>query len=200
MIAYPLDWPTGQHRTKEPINSRFGKKDEHGSLRDRTNHQSWTYLEGEIGLLNGEAPVISTNIRARVDGDGFLSKGKEPEDGGVAAYFTRKGKTICIACDTYLWVWENLWAVGRTVEGFRRMERDGIPGFLDRAFTGFTAIEDKRNWRRTFGLDDGQPCTMDAVRLGYRALIKAAHPDHGGTTERVQELQEALSAAERELT
>jgi hypothetical protein len=198
--AYPLAWPQGQPRTNQPTESRFGKRNSRGWLVPRSNYESRCFLEDEVDRLGGRGLVISTDVPLRKDGNGFL-KVREPDDSGVAVYFERKKQPICIACDTYLHVWENLYAVGRTIEGFRRMERDGIPGFLDKAFTGFTAIEDKtsRSWRQVLGLDVGGPVTIADAKRSYRALLIPAHPDHGGSASKVQELQDALAAAEREL-
>ncbi len=199
MTTYPLSWPAGQARTKEPVRSRFGRRGRNGGLVDRTNYHSRWFLESEVDRLKGTAPVISTNLRVRQDG-GFVSRAKEPEDSGVAVYFNHNSRHICIACDTYQWVWENLYAIGRTIEGFRRMERDGIPGFLDKAFTGFTAIEyTGAPWPEVLGLNHDGKYSLGEVKAQYRTKLIGAHPDHGGSREKMDAVKAAYEEALREL-
>lgn len=85
--------------------------------------------------------VVSTNIPLRRDGtpyrDGLNDRMTDP---GVAVYFMRDDRQACLPCDTYLHPWENCRAIGRAVESFRRMKRDGADQILEQAFTGFMAL------------------------------------------------------------
>lgn len=183
--AYPLQWPVGYERENHPRSSRFGR---------HTLHEVRSFLTEEVRRLGGEQLVISSNMRTRKDG-GVYSNAAEPDDSAVAVYFKRKGQDICIPCDTYRRVWENTYAIARCISAMRQIERDGIPGFLDRAFTGFEALPAPEfSWRDIFG-----DVTADSLKSAYRERLKYAHPDHGGSREEMERVQQAFDAAKREL-
>ena len=46
-------------------------------------------------------------------------------------------------------------------------------------------------------LDLVQPTDAYAVKQRYRALVSVHHPDRGGSTERVQEINQAMLILER---
>ena len=77
----------------------------------------------------------------------------------------------------------------------RQIERDGIPGFLDRAFTGFVALPAPGdNWRSVLGID--ATAGFDAAKAAYRRAIAANHPDSGGDSNRAIELNNAWEEAQ----
>jgi hypothetical protein len=43
-------------------------------------------------------------------------------DPGVAVYFTYKGNEVVLCCDTYERIWENVYAIGKTIENLRAIE------------------------------------------------------------------------------
>ena len=183
--SYPLQWPDGYKRSARPTSSRFGK---------HTLYDARTYLRAEVERLGGRKLVISTNMKTRNDGDVY-SNSKEPADSGVAIYFERKGKPICIPCDNYSTVWENSYAIARGIAAMRQIERDGIPGFLDRAFTGFAALPaPDSNWRALLGVD--ADADFEGVKAAYRRAIAANHPDSGGDSSRAVELNRAWEEAQ----
>ena len=85
--AFPLQWPTGHPRTSHPQRSRFDVS--FGTARDCLLH--------EIRLLGGTLPVLSTSIPLRLDGLPYANH-RQPDDKGVAVYFTLKGQPMCFAC------------------------------------------------------------------------------------------------------
>lgn len=188
--AYPLQWPEGYERSKSPRSSRFGK---------HTLHEVRSYLKEEVRRLGGEYCVISTNMKTRNDGEVY-SNAKEPEDSGVAVYFQRKGRSVCLPCDTYRKVWENTYAIARGIAAMRQIERDGLPNFLDRAFEGFTALPETtgESWREVLEVFDTHPSYEDVVKA-YRVKLKRVHPDHGGSDDEVIAVNEALDSARAEI-
>lgn len=184
--AYPLAWPDGYKRTRYPTESRFGKH----TLFDVRN-----FLRDEISRLRGKNLIISTNMRTRQDGDVY-SNAREPDDSGVAIYFERKGQRICIPCDTYRKVWENTYAIARGIAAMRQIERDGIPGFLDRAFTGFVRLPaPNSDWWTVIGVP--RDADFEKVKAAYRRAIAFNHPDVQGSHERAVELNRAWEEARR---
>lgn len=54
-------------------------------------------------------------------------------------------------------------------------------------------------WRTTLGFATKEPVTLGQVRLRYRQLSLAAHPDRGGATETQVALNRAFEQAKRDL-
>lgn len=119
--------------------------------------------------------VISTNMRLRKDGEIQASQG-EPEDPGVAVYFTRKGKALCFACDKYDRVWKNMRAIQKTIEAMRGIERWGSSQMLERAFTGFAALpaSTANGWPTVLGVDSAT-ATIEQVKAARNRLVKLYH-------------------------
>lgn len=188
MEAYPLYWPLGEPRTKNPKRSRF-VNNSLAKSRDEVLY--------EITKLNGKQPIISTNIP--VNKDGMLRSDYQRfkvQDTGVAVYFIYGGEQVCLSCDTYDKVYDNLKAIARTLEALRQISRDGVSDFLKKAFQGFTAIEAPkgRNCWQILGVPT-QAAQADIINA-YREKAKKLHPDaEGGSHEAFTELQAAYKEA-----
>lgn len=198
-LAYPLTWPAGWPRT--PRHQR-----EHGAF-DGTLDRIRVALLKEINLIVlGVAQaryytiksqiVISSNMPLRRDGE-IHAGAREPDDPGVAVYFERKKIRVCLACDKFDRVWKNLRAIQKTVEAMRGIERWGSSQLLDRAFTGFAALEHRTGpscWE-TLGLDAP---ALDEIQViaAFREQAKAVHPDvPGGSEDAFRELNAAKDIA-----
>lgn len=79
-------------------------------------------LQAEVSRLGGERLVVSTNVPLRRDGNPY-SDIREPSDVGVAVYFVRKGRRLVFCCDAWNTVSSNLWAVVKTIDALRGVER-----------------------------------------------------------------------------
>lgn len=130
--AYLLYWPEGWKRTDRyrRTNSRF--KTGFAVARDQ--------LMDEIRRLGGRQIVLSTNIPLRNDGLPYASA-KEPDDTGVAVYFSYKQKSMCFGCDRFHYVKENIQAIAKTIEAIRGIERWGASDMMERAFSARAAAE-----------------------------------------------------------
>jgi len=188
--AYPLTWPQGAPRT-EPLkraNSAF----------KQTDVSALDFLQGEIRRMGGSYLVISTNIELRRDGMPYANQ-KQPADPGAAIYFLRKGKQMTFACDRWAKVRDNLYAIAKTIEAIRGIERWGSTDMMERAFQAFEALpsmhEPSAFWRDVLGLQ-GKPTRAD-VDAAYRARAKAAHPDSGGSREEWDRLSAAYEVAKQ---
>lgn len=188
--AYPLQWPVGYPRTQLRKNSRF----------DQTLAAVRDYLKKEVKQIGGSGLVISTNIPVKQNGDLRADFGRfKMDDPGVAVYFTRNGVDVVLCCDTYIKVWENIYAIGRTLEALRQINRDGVSDFLNRTFTGFKALPETTAteagiWE-TLGLQQ-PPASAEIVHACYKKKAKDCHPDRpGGSVEAFQHLNEAYRQA-----
>jgi hypothetical protein len=184
--AYPLQWPPHKPRTKRRERSRFDTR--FAVARDGVFEQ--------IRMLGGQYAVISTNITLRRDGLPYANQ-PEPDDPGVAVYFEMKGENKCFSCDRWDRVKDNLRAVEKTIEAMRGIARWGSGDMVDAAFAGFQALPPP--WWLVLGLD-ARPNDRSAARTAWRNSMKKAHPDNGGSTDRVARVNEAYEQAKRELS
>lgn len=202
-MASPLHWPAGRPRTPRHQRKR------NALWKGSTVSTASAEIELEVERMGGTELVVSTNLALRIDG--FPRSGQpEPDDGGAAVYFVRKGKRIALACDRWLSVRENLRAIGMHLAAIRGQERWGV-GTLDEAFAGYQALPEPGaplSWWEVLGIDgmvlqhlrSSSVEARGALLAGiYRARARKAHPDSGGTHEAFVELQKAYEAARLEL-
>ena len=186
--AYPLQWPEGWKRTHpaQREHGRFSRKStqpgrSYPTQRELTINEAVTRLRDELGRMgvSDDDLVINTNLKLRLDG---LPKSdqRQPNDAGAVAYWRdRAGNTRCMAIDRYHRVADNLAAIAATIEAMRAIERHGGAEILNRAFTGFTAIEDQsKPWHAVLGVP--AHAATDDVRTAYRRARAATHPDRDG--------------------
>lgn len=198
MESYPLHWPENRKRTvphrrqRSRFNTGFG-------LAVRT-------VVNELRRLGSKNQVVSTNVPVRRDGLP-LASAKRVDDPGVAVYFRYKDRPMVFTCDRWDKVEDNIWAIAKTIEAMRGIERWGSGDMTDTAFSGFRALPSpsdltKRPWRKVL-MVDGLDCSIPAVALAgaeasYRTLARERHPDLGGNEMQMAELNEAIADARRE--
>lgn len=150
--------------------------------------------------------ILSTNIPLRQDGIPYASM-RQPDDKGVALYFTYNKKDVVLCCDKWNKVEHNIWAIAKTVEAMRGIERWGVSDFLEHSFSGFQALppkaddRPKRDWWVVMDYQS-KPGVASwdwaGVEAQYRSLAKTRHPDmEGGSTIRFQELKTAFDEAKK---
>ena len=127
--AYPLQYPVGWERTKNPQKARFGTT--FGKARDG--------LMKEIRLLGGRFPVITSNLPLKRNGLPYATY-KEPEDAGVAVYFELYGQQQCIPCDRWNKIADNMQAIRLTISALRGIGRWGAENMVKASFQGFKAL------------------------------------------------------------
>ncbi len=177
--AYPLQWPAGRPRSRTVQESRF-------------KTQFWPAVQfvlNEIRRLGASNSVISTNIELRQDGLPYANR-RAPDDKGVAVYFTYRGKSMCFACDKWDKVGDNIYAVGKTIEALRGIERWGTGEMVEQAFHGFVALPSAKTPWEVLGLQPG--ATESEIDAAWRSLARVMHPDKaGGSQLAMQDLNEA---------
>jgi hypothetical protein len=195
--AHPLSWPVGKPRTpRHKIEkSRF---DPYGRAAEVTN------VREELQRLGARNIIVSTNVRLRRDGLPY-SADRAPDDQGVAVYFDYAGGQKCFACDRWKTIEENLRAIFKSIEAIRGLERWGSKSFVDAAFTGFSALpapgqHSKRHWRQVLGVGPTEPVSTTVVNAYYRDAARRAHPDMGGSTAAMAEVNAARAEALAEIS
>jgi len=184
---YPLQWPAGWRRSKYTQHSRFS---------NNTLAKSRDALLHELELLGATQIVVSTNLVVRKS-DGLPKDGqRQPVDRGIAIYFKLKGKSQCIPCDKWNCIEDNLWAIKKTVEALRGLERWGAKEMVDAAFTGFKALPTGTNpWWEVLGCQPDSP--IASIEEKYKNLAFLNHPDRGGCQEKMVSLNIAFQEAKR---
>ncbi len=196
---YPLTWPEGWPRTTPARReqSRFFGGSETGRRR-HSMEEATAFLQAELSRLGAKKEVLSTNVELRLDGKPYSAK-RVIFDPGAAVYFELKGKPISLACDKWLRVEDNVWAIAKHIEALRGQDRWGV-GSMEQAFRGYQALpaigeSSASDWWKTLGVPINS--TPDLVKEAYRALVKKHHPDRGGDPELFHRLQRAMERFER---
>lgn len=200
--SYPLYWPPGRLRTpwteRSEANFRAGRGTQRwNSPRGATMTRARRELLDELRLLGVEIDdcVISTNVPVRkLDGLPYANRRPDSEDPGVAVWFEYLGASQCFSCDRWDRVADNLYAVAKTINALRGIERWGSGEMMQAAFRGFTALPPMTSWAEVLGIPD---TTRDAgeLKAAWRAAQLRTHPDHGGSREALEQVNEAYKTA-----
>lgn len=193
--AYPLQWPLARPRSS-------GRQTTYAFRvqRTRARHSvgvSVDNIYNELRLMGARDVVISSNIPLRRDGTPRSGEA-QPKDPGVAVYFNYDKQPVCLACDQWTHVEDNLWSIFLTLEAMRGIDRWGAAK-LSATFTGYAALPPPAAtaaWSDVMKVDRFAP--WEAVQAAYRELAKSNHPDAGGDPEAWHTLQTAYEQAKQE--
>lgn len=193
ITASPLTWPEGWKREEYEISSRFGKWNKRVSIAAAVN---FTLDQLRIMKVSESDVIISTDLRLRNDGLPY-SVQRDPDDKGVAVWWYKDDIQQVIALDKYDRIADNIYAIGKTLEAMRGIERWGGGEILNRTFTGFVALPDlSTDWRSILG----NAHNIDEARLLFKKKRIAAHPDKGGSEADYILIVEAFERAKKELS
>lgn len=199
--AYPLCWPPTRKRTGQWSRERAQFDMSFARARDEIVRQ----VQMLIGKYEAAKNlIISTNIALRRDGLPLASQ-KQPDDPGVAIYFTYKKRQMCFACDRWIKVEDNMQAIAKTIDALRGVARWGTGDMMEAAFTGFAALPapgqtQARGWREVMEWEPGEIVTLDMANGRFAVLAMKCHPDRpGGSHDAMVELNRALAQAQEAL-
>lgn len=180
--AYPLQWPQlfPRAKTREPGQFKV------------TLPQALKNVEKslEFFALNSgkklEGLVISSNVTLG---------SQRPLDPGVAVWFTWDAISVCVAVDRYAKVEANLQAIHHIVEARRVELRHGTLALVRASFTGFAALPAPkgREWWEILGIHPTS--SREMIQAAHRQLAATHHPDKGGNTDRMAEINDAYKRA-----
>ncbi|WP_439640585.1 J domain-containing protein [Nevskia sp.] len=204
---YPLQWPASKPRTQEGLrkNGNFATRKLGDRQYPQTQPLSLTQavdrLQAEMERFGVDNAVLSTNVPLRLDG---MPRGglAQPADPGACLYFVLRGKAHALPCDRFTKVEQNIAAIAAHIEATRAIERYGVADVGE--LFQFAALpapgqDAARGWRTVLGWTEGDRPTMAQVDATYRQLAANAHPDRGGSAERMAQINDAREAARREL-
>ncbi len=96
---------------------------------------------------------------------------------------------MCFACDKWQDVYDNIYAIGKTIEALRGIERWGTGDMVEQAFTGFVALPAPKSPHEILGVTAG--ASEEEIDAAYRQKAMAVHPDRGGSAAAMAEINEA---------
>lgn len=197
-VALPNTWPgrdRGQHW--KPKRSPF--KGHNWSRIERE-------LQEEISRINGRDLTLALDIRkpGEFRNDGGIRADARPVTSRVIVSFTRPdGRRLVFPCDAYAFWQDNIWAIRLSLEALRSVDRHGVTQG-DQQYEGFAALPPAGGSaamtpERAYALiAELSGFEEDALRFPsvYVTAVKVArskaHPDAGGSTEKFQQLEEAM--------
>lgn len=187
--AYPLSWPAGWPRTESGQRSA-------GARFKTTFDRARKKMMHELRLLGATSVVVSSMLPVRGDGMPYASALRQRQpDPGVAVYFMLNGKPMVMARDAYDNMTANIASIAHAIAHMRGLERHGGATMMDKAFSGFVALDSKPHWKSVLTWGDHVPTTMQNATANYRQLAKAAASNEA----RLLELNLAIDQARREL-
>jgi hypothetical protein len=184
--AYPLTWPAGFPRASRHEPGRF-KTTLPGALKN---------VQTSLRLFGQDSGKVVTNV---VMSSNVTLGSERPLDPGVAVYFTWEQLQVCIPVDRYDNVAGNLQAIHHIIEARRVELRHGTLALVRASFAGFKALPAPKSWREVLGITD-RVIDKDTIERVFRERARVAHPDTGGSTAAMTELNEARQNALQELT
>lgn len=192
--AYPLSWPTGRPRTPsyQRKGGNFSKGTANGGRADLTIADAMQRLQAELDRIGAKEFMLSANLVRNVDGSPRSGQ-SQPSDPGIALYFEIGKKPHCLPCDRYSTVQQNIAALAAHIEATRAIERYGVAD-ISQMFAGFTSLpapgkHATRPWWEVLGVS--QHASHDEINMAYRDKARRTHPDAGGFTAEMSELNVA---------
>lgn len=168
---------------------------------------SWTKIDhllmGEAEKIYARSVIMQIDVMERDIRDGWIKGNAHPSSPRVIITIERNSSTrverptLAFHCDTYSDWQDNVYAIAKTLEALRSIDRYGVTSSGEQ-YTGWQAIGDGKMSRADakavlvkvseLGPDDLKSTTLDGV---YRAARVVAHPDAGGSHDLFVKVQEA---------
>lgn len=182
ITAYPLTWPPHFPRTKRRVPSRFNTP----LTTALGNVQTSLMKFARDSQMLIDQIVISSNVTLGQD---------YPTDPGVAIWFRWDAQQVCIPVDKYSSVEANLQSIHHIIEARRVEMRHGTLALVRATFSGFMlAAPSSKPWWEVLGVHER--ASIEEIRSAYRKQAAAHHPDRGGDSERMIQINKAWEQAQ----
>ncbi|MEM1151830.1 MAG: J domain-containing protein [Pseudomonadota bacterium] len=180
-IASPVDWPVGRPKARFRTEAKWRQDG-----RRLNFDQALRRLREQVGLVTKYGQdwrmrelTLSTNYQLRSDGRPRRDRG-QPSDPSVAFFFELDGEPHLLACDRWDTVADNVAAIAAHIEALRGQERWGV-ATMKQAFAGHLALPAPEQWWQVLGVSSS--ANDEEIDKAFRAKIKEAHPDRGGSEQ-----------------
>jgi hypothetical protein len=189
------EWPQGmpEHPTHSPFKANYS--------------QSEDLLLRELAHLNAKNVVLEIDVRSQdLRLDGTLRANAKSQGRRVVLYADTVHGPLMMPCGTYTSWQDNIRAIALSLEALRKVDRYGC-SVRGEQYRGWTAIPASTSmttkveaaWRLLIDIATGEPDyemarehrTRANLDLYYREAAKVAHPDVGGTEERMAAVNRA---------
>jgi len=147
-------------------------------------------VEHELRIAFDRWGVSSWSAEANVPRARVHSQNLTLAERGVTVRFMKDGREVVLSADSQSDPRLNLKLIQLCVDDMRMIERRGLDSLMRSAYLQLEAPTRKRDPYEVLGLRPG--VSREVADAAYRALAKSRHPDHGGTTEAMQELNDAM--------
>ena len=187
-----LDWPAGFERTDPSERSRSKKF-------DVTLSKAFSDLETQLERLGVDDFRYSFDAQQRKSDQRPYSRAS-PDDPGFVLRWSMDGDQFAVACDHYSKLRDNVRSVGLYLKEKRLMENRPVqtgesefanarlpPAEQDDVVVAGAGEHEAPH--EILGVAPDAP--DEVVRSAYRALVKDAHPDNGGSQREFRRLEEA---------
>ena len=180
---FPLCWPAGFPVTERRESSRF----------DTSLFKALENVQKSLAAFAKDSGKRMTDI---IVSSNYSLTATKPTEPGVAVYFTWDGERTCIPVDRYTLVEDNLQAIYHCIEAKRTMLRHGGINLVKAAFRGYAALPNpaKDDWMTVLGASNSD--SLAEVKVKYRAAIRKAHPDLGGSDDLAARVNAAWNRAQ----
>lgn len=108
----------------------------------------------------------------------------------VRLTYSKDGKEVHLTMDTQERAVDNLRVLYLAVEAVRLNEARGIADVVESAYLQLAAPPKRRDPYEVLGIRPDAPLAV--AEAAWKALIRKAHPDAGGSAEQVKELNQAI--------
>lgn len=117
-------------------------------------------------------------------------------DRTVRLIYTKDGHSVELVMGAQSRAVDNLRVLYLAIEAMRLNERRGIGDVVQSAYLQIQAPTGQRDPYEVLGIRSDAP--LDVAEAAYRARVRTAHPDAGGSAEQVKELNEAIRRIRKE--
>lgn len=167
----PLDWPEGWDRT--PAHKRQRARHVWGFV---TTRSSYLHALGELGVHWAQLSLSGTL-----------------DEPGVACYWDILGRRHAVAFDCFTQPDANIDAVTRCLEHLSALRQLGGERLLRSTLEGLQVKDLVPAWCRFYGFEEIPERSL--LEKAHRGAVRKAHPDRGGTTERMREINDNMAEA-----
>lgn len=168
-FSNPLQWVTHIARSKNRSKSNF---------RNHTIHKSCKIIKTQLGKMGATESIVTSNIPTQTSGFATVRLQGNSTDVGVSIFFKLNGVQKVIQVDRYVDVNSNLYALAKSVEAIRNLDRWGGVQVMDGVFSGFSALpspEQVTATAMTYYFDGF--VSKEQARPQYLEYCKKMHPD-----------------------
>lgn len=161
-----------------------------------TTKKSWHETMQELGDCFDRWGIVewTTNYPR---GARLTAQVQSEPDRTVTLTYVKEGKTINLNMSSQSRAVDNLRALYLSINSMRLNELRGIAEVLESAYMQLAGGNNK-NPREILGIMHDAP--LEVAEASYKARVRSAHPDAGGTQEQMTELNWAIDQIRRGLS